>query len=244
MTQRTTWLIANWKMNGTTDTVADYAFHLNAALAGAPSSIKGVFCPPALYIGTAKLALPGNTRLALGAQNCHAAKTGAHTGEVSAPMLKDAGCSHVIVGHSERRATGETDAEVLAKAEAAIAAGLTAVICVGESQKEYDAGKTNEVLSKQLGALAKLPAGSYLIAYEPVWAIGSGKTPKPAEIAAAHSHIKSVLGTGVAVLYGGSVNAGNAREILQLPEVSGALIGSASLAVSTMHEIITAAARG
>ncbi len=156
-------------------------------------------------------------------------------------MLQDAGCTYVIVGHSERRAAGETCAQVLAKAEAAIAAGLTAVICIGESQAEYDAKRTNEVLSKQLAPLAKLASGSYLIAYEPIWAIGSGKTPSLAEIEAVHSHIKTVLGSAVAVLYGGSVNAGNAREILKLPEVSGTLIGSASLSVSTMQEIINAA---
>ena len=241
MTQAPIWLVANWKMNGTAASVADYAFHLSAALANAPATIIGVFCPPTIYIADAELALPQNTRLHVGAQNCHAEKSGAFTGEISASMLKDAGCDHVILGHSERRKMGETDAEILAKAQAAIAAGLTPILCVGESQAEYEAKQTNAALDKQLAALAKLKAGSYLVAYEPVWAIGSGKTPSMAEIGAVHRHIKTVLGSAVSVLYGGSVNSGNGRAILGIPEVSGALIGSASLDISTMHEIINAA---
>lgn len=237
MSTRALWLVANWKMNGAAATVADYAQAVDEAATTAAEGVTCVFCPPTIYIGHAGKP----KRLKLGAQNCHSEKSGAFTGEVSAGMLKDAGCEYVIVGHSERRAEGENDLQVLFKAQAAIAAGLKPIICVGESQADYDANHTTKALGVQLSPLVKLPAGSYLVAYEPVWAIGSGKTPSVLEIGAAHAYIKSVLGSATPVLYGGSVNAGNAREILALSEVSGALVGSASLAVSGMKEIINAA---
>lgn len=137
---------------------------------------------------------------------------------------------------------GETDADVAAKAAAALEAGLTPIICIGESLAQYEAGKTAEILTAQLTPLAKLPGADYLIAYEPIWAIGTGKTPKMPEIASAHSHIKSVLGSAARVLYGGSVNPGNVGEILGLPGVDGALIGGASLEISTMRAMMVAAA--
>lgn len=227
-------------MNGDAARVREFAHGVNAQLAKMPSSIRAVFCPPMPYLSIAGGALPGNARLKLGAQNCHAEKQGAHTGEVSAPMLADVGCHYVIIGHSERRAEGETDAQVLAKAQAALAAGLIPVICVGEPQEVYDKKQTNDWLSGQLKGLKSLGGGTYLIAYEPIWAIGSGKTPTTAEISAAHCHIKSTLGSETAVLYGGSVNPGNAGEILVLPEVAGALIGGASLEISSMNAIIAA----
>jgi triosephosphate isomerase len=241
MQSRPTWLVANWKMHGSTLRVQAFVYEVNAALASAPSALQCVFCPPSAYLAVAAQALPQNARLALGAQNCHAAKEGPHTGCVSAPMLADAGCRYVIIGHSECRAAGETDVQVQAKATAAMEAGLMPIICIGESLEAYTAKKTAQMLDAQLAPLAKLAVGHYLIAYEPIWAIGSGKTPTTAEITAAHVHIKSALGSETHVLYGGSVNAGNIGEILSLPEVSGALIGGASLEIETMRAMIAAA---
>lgn len=239
MKSDTRWLIANWKMNGTAASVREYAAALSSVLSAAPTTIECAFCPPSLYIAPAIESRTG--RLKIGAQDCHGQAKGAFTGEVSAAMLKDTGCELVIVGHSERRAAGETDAQVYVKAQAAIAAGLIPVICVGESEAEYLAKTTNDVLSHQLVKLTELATNSYLIAYEPVWAIGTGKTPQLLEIEAVHAYIKSVLGSVTSVLYGGSVNSANAREILQIPEVSGALVGSASLTVPVMQDIINAA---
>jgi len=236
-----TWLVANWKMHGSRPEVEAYARGVEAALAAAPANVAAIFCPPAPYIVVAAAALPASPRLALGGQNCHAQPKGAFTGEVSAAMLADLGARYVILGHSERRATGETCPTVAAKAQAALDAGLTPILCIGESQEDYDAGQTLAVLAAQLAALKHLAHDRVLIAYEPIWAIGSGRTPSTAEISAAHVHIKSVLGSQTSVLYGGSVNAANAREILDLPGVAGALVGSASLTVSGMQALIDAA---
>ena len=241
MTRTPTWLIANWKMNGDAARTRAWAFTLNTALAKSDAKVKLVLCPPLVYLADALSALPPNAQLSLGAQNCHAASKGAHTGEISAAMLLDAGCDYVIVGHSERRATGETDVDVLAKARAAIEVGVMPIICVGESREAYEQQQTNQVLDGQLEPLKALPRGGYVIAYEPIWAIGSSKTPSMDEINAAHSHIKSVLGSETAVLYGGSVNAGNAGEILAQSQVSGALIGGASLEIESMCSILASA---
>jgi triosephosphate isomerase (TIM) len=240
MTQTPLWLIANWKMNGDRARVRAWTSAVNEALAPYAVSVTGVFCPPTPYLAAASL--PAHAALKLGAQNCHHAIKGAFTGETSASMLADMGCAYVIVGHSERRAMGERDADVLAKAHAAITAGLTPVICVGESRAECDQKLTKQVLETQTAPLKSLGAGSYLIAYEPVWAIGNSVTPELPDIAAAHSHIKSVLGSSVHVLYGGSVNTDNAEEILGLSVVSGALIGGASLEIESMRALIHAAA--
>lgn len=243
MSNTRTWLVANWKMHGLASEAADYAFRVNQALGQAPSNIAMVFCPPSILIPAAVHALPGNARLGIGAQNCHAAEKGAFTGEISAPMLADAKVGYVILGHSERRALcHETCAQVRAKADAALAAGLTPILCVGETRDEREAGKTQTVLEKQMQAFAGLDAGAILIAYEPVWAIGSGHTPTTKEIAAAHSTIKSALGSDGVVLYGGSVKSTNLREILDTPGVSGALIGAASLDAGGMETMLSIAA--
>ena len=235
-------LVANWKMNGDRARVQTWAYGVNAALSAQASMVRAVFCPPTAYLATAKLALPGNAELKLGAQNCYVGKQGAYTGEVSAPMLKDIGCNYVIIGHSERRAMGETDVDVAAKASAVVEAGLMPIICVGESREDCDHGRTKQALDTQLAGLKTLTSGTYIIAYEPIWAIGAGTTPKAAEIETTHSHIKSVLGSDTRVLYGGSVNVGNAGEILGLASVAGALIGGASLEIESMGALITAAA--
>lgn len=234
------YLIANWKMHGDRARVSAWAYAVNAALAQLPSPPRTVLCPPQPYLATARAALPHNAQLMLGAQQCHHEKSGAFTGEVGAGMLADLGCRYVLVGHSERRAQGMSDAQVVASAEAALQAGLVPVICVGESRAAYEAGQTTQMLDAQLVPLRALSSTQYLVAYEPIWAIGSSKTPQMQEIAAAHRHSKSVLGSATPVLYGGSVNAGNVGEILGLAEVAGALIGGASLEIQSMCAMIAA----
>lgn len=229
-------------MHGSRGDTGGFAYRINAALMAAPSALTVIFCPPELWIDAAARALPQNARLALGAQNCHASTQGAFTGSTSAAMLQQAGARYVIIGHSERRAQyGETDAMVLDKARAAIEAGLTPIICVGETEEEYARGATKTVLRTQLEHVSELEAGRYLIAYEPVWAIGSGKTPTTGEIEAAHAEVKSALGSATAVLYGGSVKSTNINEILACKGVSGALIGGASLDSASMCAMIEAA---
>jgi triosephosphate isomerase len=178
--------------------------------------------------------------IALGAQDCHTAESGAHTGDMSAAMLADVGCSHVIVGHSERRGDhGEGDSEVQAKARAALGAGLVPVVCVGESEEQRVAGEALEVIARQIeGSLPEGEAG-LVVAYEPIWAIGTGRTATPEDVAEVHAHIRALLcrrlgeadGGAVRVLYGGSVKAANAAGLLAVPDVDGALVGGASLSV-------------
>ena len=226
-------------MHGTRQRASQFAFAFNQALQSSPAHLMGVFCPPALQLSAAQQALPANARLALGGQDCHAQQEGAYTGEISARMLADAGASFVILGHSERRMQcGETCAQVLAKAQAALAAGVTPVLCLGESEAERDAGKTAEVLRRQAETFDALPPGDYLIAYEPLWAIGTGRTPELKEIHAAHAQVKSTLGSTIPVLYGGSVKPSNIREILAIEGVSGALIGGASLEIASMRAMV------
>ncbi|MGH6981231.1 MAG: triose-phosphate isomerase, partial [Stellaceae bacterium] len=182
--------------------------------------------------------------------DCHAEPKGAHTGDVSAPMLKDAGCAYVVVGHSERRQNHhETDAIVLAKAAAALAAGLIPILCVGETAWQRDAGEHLAVCGGQIeGSLPEIAgAGQLVLAYEPVWAIGTGRTPKPPEIAEVHAFIRAELGkrlpnpAATRILYGGSVNAKNAAEILPIANVDGALVGGASLDANSFWAIAQAA---
>ena len=224
------------------------ALRAKLAAGPAPRAEVAVF-PPATLIARVAWKLAGSA-IALGGQDCHAAQSGAHTGDVSAAMLKDAGCRYVILGHSERRADhGETDAEVRAKSMAAIAAGLVPLICVGESEAERRAGKAEIAVARQLaGSLPPLAeANALVVAYEPVWAIGSGRTPSEAEIAAMHGFIRTCLSNTVAdpaaqrILYGGSVKAENAAIILRVPDVDGALVGGASLDAGQFWAIVQAA---
>jgi len=172
----------------------------------------------------------------LGGQDCHANESGAHTGNISAEMLKDAGASYVIVGHSECRAGGDTDADVNAKAKAAVRAGLIPVICVGETEAERDAGKAQKIVAAQIKAsVPKIK--NYVIAYEPVWAIGTGKTATPDDVEEMHNAIREQVGAKVRLLYGGSVKPANAEELLALKNVNGALIGGAGLEMESLAEI-------
>jgi len=226
-------IAGNWKMNGLSASQAE----LDKIIAGAGGLDADVMvCPPFTLLAHFAQAAHGSA-VTIGGQDCHAAASGAHTGDISAEMLADAGARAVIVGHSERRTDHhESDAEVRAKAEAAWRAGLAAIVCVGEQQAEREAGRTLDVVGSQLaGSVPNGATGANLVvAYEPVWAIGTGLTPTPADVAEVHAFIRKRLtarfgGQGVRILYGGSVKPANARELLTIAEVNGALVGGASL---------------
>lgn len=236
----------NWKMNGTGASLAE----LHALLpVTASATCAVVVCPPATLIARAAQVVAGGA-LRIGGQDCHPAPAGAHTGDISAGMLADAGASHVILGHSERRADhGETDAQVRAKTEAARAAGLVAIVCLGETGAERDDGRTLDVIGTQLSG--SLPDGAdaagTVIAYEPVWAIGTGRTPTLAQIGEVHDFIRAGLcrrfgpaGDAFRILYGGSVKPANAPEIFAVANVDGALVGGASLLAADFAQIISA----
>jgi triosephosphate isomerase len=217
---------------------------------GLKAKVELAVCPPATLVGLCATMSVGS-RVAIGGQDCHAKETGAFTGDVSAEMLADAGASYVIVGHSERRQYhGETDADVRAKAAAAHRAGLTAIVCVGETQAEREAGETLAVVRRQLRGSIPDQASSrdLVVAYEPVWAIGTGLTPTAADVAEVHALIRDELGglagaAEVRILYGGSVKPSNAAELLAVENVDGALVGGASL-VAADFLAIAGACRG
>ncbi len=230
-------------MNGSLMHIVAYS----QVVRGAPAHVDMLICPPFTMLERLAAALSGSA-VAVGAQDCHANAQGAHTGAVSAAMLKEAGANFVILGHSERRADhGETNADVQGKVLAAVAAGLTPIVCVGETEIQRDAGEAVDVVRTQL--MCSLPNKfSGLVAYEPVWAIGTGRTPTAAEIIAMHAAIRTALieklgpaGTDLRILYGGSVKPGNAAMLLALPEVGGALVGGASLAATDLLAIAACA---
>jgi triosephosphate isomerase len=239
----------NWKMNGLAAALDEVDAMRRAADSGESGVAELAVCPPATLLAQAAWRLRGGS-LALGAQDCHTQTSGAFTGDLSAAMLKDAGAAYVIVGHSERRTLhGETDALVRAKAEAALGQGLTAIVCVGETRGEREAGRAVEVVTAQLrGSLppAATPA-TVVVAYEPVWAIGTGLTPTPADVADMHRAIRDLLaalygepGGRMRILYGGSVKPANARELLGLANVDGTLVGGASLKAADFLAIAAA----
>ena len=238
----------NWKMNGTADDCGKLS-ELKAALESNPPNCDVLVCPPATLIAQSVWTVKG--AFAIGGQDCHAQASGAFTGDISAEMLKSAGASHVIVGHSERRQYhGEKDADVAAKAQAAWRAGLVAIICIGETLQEREAGEANAVCHSQIGGSVPpgATAANTVLAYEPVWAIGTGKIPSFDDIKAMHSHLRRCLGehcktegAAMLILYGGSVKPDNAATILALPDVGGALVGGASLKVADFMGIIAAA---
>ncbi len=245
----------NWKMNGLRRP-ALAEFNRLLRLTAKPPRLRPevVICPPATLLTVLAAAVAkakGGRRIALGGQDCHSAEKGAHTGDVSAEMLRDAGARYVIVGHSERRADhGEDDALVQAKAAAAHRAGLVAIVCVGETLAERDAGRAVEVVRRQVaGSLpAGATAGNTVVAYEPVWAIGTGRTPTPADVATIHGEIRAELARRVAdgglvrILYGGSVKPTNAAELMAVANVDGALVGGASLTAADFWPIVIAKA--
>ena len=226
-------IAGNWKMHG----LSEQANALAAGLRMGAETLACdlLVCPPFVHVQTVAYLLRGSA-IAVGGQDCHAASQGAHTGDVSAAMLADLGASCVILGHSERRQNhAETDAMVRAKAAAAVAAGLTPIVCVGETEAERAAGRETEIVGAQLAG--SLPPGfAGVVAYEPVWAIGTGRTPTEADVAAMHGFIRSALvrqlgaaGGGLRILYGGSVKPSNAAALLAIQDVGGALVGGASL---------------
>ncbi len=243
-------IAGNWKMNGRQASAVALAREIVAQADAGPLRCDLLICPPAPFLAPVAEVLVSGP-IALGAQDCHAGQDGAHTGDISAAMLADIGCRYIIVGHSERRSDhGESDDLVRAKAAAAHEAGLIALICVGETLAERDRGEALGVVARQVQG--SLPAGSSaantVIAYEPVWAIGTGRTPTPEDVAAVHGHIRQVLGHKVAdaprtrILYGGSVKPDNARTLLAMADVDGALVGGASLKSSDFWAIAASCA--
>lgn len=229
-------IAGNWKMHGSRAALAE----LDAIAAGVPERVEVAICPPFTLIAAAVERAPG---LPIGAQDCHANASGAHTGCVSAAMVAEAGATLCIVGHSERRADQhENDADVRGKAAAALGAGLTPIICVGETLAQREAGDAVRVVEAQLaGSLPDERAG-IIVAYEPVWAIGTGRTPTTRDVAEMHAAIRAQVGDGVRILYGGSVKGSNAAELLAVDDVDGALVGGASLTAADFLPIVEAAA--
>jgi triosephosphate isomerase len=227
----------NWKMNGVRENLVEAASICEAVAAGGAGKAEVVVCPPATLLMAAARICEG-TQVGVGGQDCHAEASGAFTGDISAEMLKDAGASYVILGHSERRAGHhETDKIVRAKARAALRAGLAAIICVGETRAEREAGDAFSIVGVQLvGSIPEnSPPGQIIIAYEPVWAIGTRLTPMPQDIAEMHGFIRNRVNqhlgqeASMRILYGGSVRPANAAELLSVEEVDGTLVGGASL---------------
>lgn len=242
-------IAGNWKMNGS---LAANAALMGELLAGIGQPVCDVaVCVPAVYLAQVQLLLAGQGGIALGAQDVSQHESGAYTGDVSAAMLKELGARYVIVGHSERRQyQGETDAQVAVKAQRALAAGLTPVVCVGETLREREQGETESVVGRQLSAVIQLNGerlADLVVAYEPVWAIGTGRTATPEQAQAVHAALRALLAAadlqaaGVRILYGGSMNAGNAAELLAQPDIDGGLIGGASLKARDFLKIIETA---
>jgi triosephosphate isomerase len=238
-------IAGNWKMHGRLAEICAYA----AAIRNAPTHVDVLICPPFTLLDRFSAAL-GGSAIALGAQDCHATPQGAHTGDISAPMLAEAGASYVILGHSERRQDhSESNAVIYAKTQAASAAGLTPIVCVGETESQRNGGQAEAVVRSQL-AHSLPPSFTGVVAYEPHWAIGTGRTPTEADVAAMHAAIRADLvaqlgeaGRGLLILYGGSVKPGNAATLLALPEVGGALVGGASLQAEDLLAIAASAPR-
>lgn len=243
-------VVGNWKMNGLQASLGEVWKLADRIAAGGPPPAEVVLCPPATLIHSMRN-IAGDAGIRLGAQDCAPQAAGPYTGDISAPMLADAGASLVIVGHSERRAGhAEDDELVRRKATAALAAGLTPVVCVGETWAQRQAGEAASVTAVQLAASMPdlMPGQDLAVAYEPVWSIGSGVTPTMEDISAMHKSLRSQLlgrlgprGEQIRLLYGGSLKPSNASDILSLPDVNGGLVGGASLLADDLAAIIWAA---
>ncbi|WP_262695128.1 triose-phosphate isomerase [Kordiimonas aquimaris] len=248
MTHPKSIVAGNWKMNGLSDSIAQLDALAGMLDKGVKADCDVLICPPFTLLSAFAMQTP--TSVAIGAQDCHMNSSGAHTGDISAEMIKDTGASYVIIGHSERRADhGETNEIVSAKAKAAIHIGLKAIICVGETESQRDAGQTlSVVLSQVIDSIpSDASADDFIIAYEPVWAIGTGRTPTVQDVADVHAAIRKQLvdrfteaGKGIAILYGGSVKPSNADELMSVENVNGALVGGASLKAEDFNGIIDA----
>ncbi|MDO8072292.1 triose-phosphate isomerase [Janthinobacterium sp. SUN176] len=243
-------VVGNWKMNGSRTSNAVLLSEIVAGLAA--SGAASAVCVPAPYLAQCQAQLAG-TALGWGAQDVSAHASGAYTGEISAAMLQDFGCGYVVIGHSERRAYhGESDAQVAAKTVAALAAGITPIVCIGETLAQREAGQTNAVVAQQLGAVLAAIGGDdvakLVLAYEPVWAIGTGKTATPQMAQDVHQVLRAqlvaknaVAAAGVQILYGGSMKPENAKELMAMPDIDGGLIGGAALKAADFLAIIHAA---
>ncbi len=241
-------IAGNWKMHQGVSATSAFCEQLIAE--GLPSAVDVVVCPPFVSLPVAAMLLSGSA-IGLGAQNVHSAAKGAYTGEISAPMLSEVGCQWVIVGHSERRTLfGESDETAARRAHAAQEEGLTVLYCLGETLAERDSGETMAVLERQAAAVTGLDPGRLVLAYEPVWAIGTGRTATPDQAQEAHAFLRECMAKTFAssvaatlrILYGGSMKPANAGELIGLPDVDGGLIGGASLDVASFSAIIHAAA--
>jgi triosephosphate isomerase (TIM) len=247
---RRPFVAGNWKLNGSRS--ANRQLLDSLLLGQIPTSVDVAVCPPFVYLGDA-VARTAGTTVAVGAQNLALHDSGAFTGEVSASMLRDIGCSHVIIGHSERRTLfDETDADTAVKLGRALAAGLVPILCVGETLAQREAGATDAVVTRQLDAVLAVHSPSVLrtaiVAYEPVWAIGTGQTATPEQAQEVHARIRgrlaqadATMGSAVRILYGGSVKSSNARELFSMPDIDGGLIGGASLDAAEFARICMAA---
>lgn len=246
-----TLIAGNWKMNGAKDSLTEFRAMV-AELEGFPNEADCLVCPPAVLLPLFKE--NAGARIRLGGQTCHSELNGAFTGDLSAEMLAESGASYVIVGHSERRSMhGETDEIVASQALAAARAGLVPIICVGESLPERESGRALEVVAKQLaGSIPTFEANdqAFVVAYEPIWAIGTGQVATPPQIAEVHGHMRTILveklgdkANNIPLLYGGSMKPSNADEILSISDVNGGLIGGASLKASDFMAIYAAALR-
>jgi len=231
-------IAGNWKMNGLRASIAELDTLLGTA---PPAGCELLICPPATLVAGFAAAARGS-HVRIGAQDCHPHAAGAHTGDIAAEMLADAGATHIIVGHSERRADhGESDAVVKAKALAVARVGLVPILCVGETLADRDAGQTLDVIARQLeGSVPDVPG--LVLAYEPVWAIGTGRTPTVDQVAEVHGAIAARMGPRARILYGGSVKPANAAELLAVPHVDGVLVGGASLKAADFLAIAAGAA--
>ncbi|WP_128293973.1 triose-phosphate isomerase [Afifella aestuarii] len=247
------WVIGNWKMNGLSESLHE-ARSIGDGIGGWTGKVVSMVCPPATLIARMAMHCAG-TALEFGGQDCHAKASGAHTGDIAAEMLHDAGARAVILGHSERRTDhGETSEQVRAKVDAAWRAALTPIVCVGEVEAERDAGRAEAVVEEQLAAslpdaLPTQENEDLIVAYEPVWAIGTGRVPTEADIGAMHGQIRAHLvkrygeaGHRVPILYGGSMKPDNAKAIMSIADVDGGLVGGASLKAESFLAIAEAAA--
>lgn len=234
-------IAGNWKMNGLAASIAEVEELIGKFAGAAPADRDVLICPPVTLVAGLAASF-SDEAIQIGGQDCHAKSSGAHTGDISAEMLADAGAAFVIVGHSERRADhGENDAAVKAKAEAVLRAGLTPIICVGETESQRKAGNALDIVGGQLDGSLPETSDEIVIAYEPVWAIGTGLVPTNDDIAEMHNFIRSKTGSETRILYGGSVKPGNAKEILSIADVNGALVGGASLKAADFYPIVMAA---
>jgi triosephosphate isomerase len=234
-------IAGNWKMFGRTRSLDEIETLIDRLDAETLTRCDVAICPPATLVAAAVQKAAGSG-IAIGGQDCHAETEGAHTGCISAEMLADAGATLCIVGHSECRAAArETDDMVRAKAEAARRAGLTPIVCIGESLEVREAGRAIETVRAQLEGSLPAGEGKLIVAYEPIWAIGTGRTPQADDIVAMHAALREVVGPQTRLLYGGSVKGANAADILSLDNVNGALVGGASLSANDFHPIIKAA---